>query len=126
VDERAELALESAGGLSAMGRAQRDKGARGEREIVQILRDAGWKDARRSSDGRVQSARGDIVNGPAGVHIECKFVERLNVPAALRQVEEDANPLDLPVLVHRPSRQDWCATLPLDELLALLKLREAA
>jgi hypothetical protein len=105
---------------------ERTKGAAAEREIVHILHDAGWKDARRTSDGREQTARGDIANGPPGVHLEVKRHERLNVPKALRQVESDANPLDIPVLVHRPSRQDWCATLPLDELLALLKLREAA
>jgi len=109
-----------------MSKASRDKGAAAEREIVHILRDNGWKDAQRTHDGRAQRARGDIRNGPPGVHIEVKRHEKLNVPAALRQVEADANPLDLPVLVHRPSRQDWCATLPLDELLALLKLREVA
>lgn len=107
-----------------MSARERAKGARGEREIIQILRDAGWKDARRTSDGRGQATRGDIANGPAGVHFECKFVERLNVPSALRQVEADANPLDLPVLVHRPSRQEWCATIALTDLLDLLRLRE--
>jgi hypothetical protein len=109
-----------------MSATERSKGARGEREIVQILHEAGWKDAERTSNGRHQGRRGDISNGPEGVHFECKFVEKLNVPKALRQVESDANPLDIPVLVHRPSRQDWMATVPLEELLALLKLREAA
>lgn len=107
-----------------MSATERRKGAAAEREVVHILRDAGWRDARRTSDGREQRARGDIANGPQAVHIEVKRQERLNVPKALRQVEADANPLDLPVLVHRPSGQDWCATLPLDELLALLRLRE--
>lgn len=109
-----------------MSATERRKGATGELEIVHILRDNGWPDATRTHDGRVQRARGDIRNGPEGVHLEIKRHERLNVPKALRQVEEDANPLDIPVLVHRPSRQDWCATLPLDDLLALLKLREIA
>jgi hypothetical protein len=108
-----------------VSRAQRDKGARGELEVVQLLRDAGWHDAQRTHDGRAQRTRGDIRNGPQGVHIEVKRQERLNVPAALRQAEADAEPLDLPVLVHRSSRQEWLATLPFDELLALLQLREA-
>lgn len=109
-----------------MSASQRTKGAVAEREIVHILHDQGWKDARRTSDGREQTARGDIANGPAGCHLEIKRHERLNVPAALRQVERDANPLDIPIVVHRPSRQDWCATLPLTELLALLQLRESS
>jgi hypothetical protein len=105
---------------------ERRKGASAELEVVHLLRDAGWKNAERTHDGRAQRTRGDIRNGPQGVHFEVKRHERLNVPRALRQVEEDANPLDLPVLVHRPSRQEWMATVPLDELLALLRLREQA
>jgi hypothetical protein len=109
-----------------MGRASRDKGARAERELVAILRTEGWPDARRTSDGREQSARGDIANGPQGVHIECKFQERISIPACLRQAADDASDLDIPILVHRSSRQPWLATLELSELLPLLRLREAA
>lgn len=109
-----------------MSAGHRMKGKRGELEIVHVLRDAGWSDAERTSNGRAQSARGDVANGPAGVHLEVKRQERLNVPKALRQIEADANPLDIPVLVHRPNGHDWMATLPLDELLPLLRLREAA
>ena len=109
-----------------MSAANRRKGADAEREVIHILRDAGWGDARRTSDGRDQAARGDIANGPQATHLEIKRQEALNVPKALRQVQADANPLDLPVLVHRPSGQKWMATLPFDELLALLQMREAA
>lgn len=109
--------------MSAMSR---NKGARGEREIVDLLRAEGWPNARRTSDGREQQARGDIANGPQGVHIECKFQERISIPACLRQAAADASDLDIPILVHRSSRQPWLATLELEELLPLLRLREAA
>jgi hypothetical protein len=109
-----------------MGAAQRSKGARGEREIVEILKAHGWKDARRTSDGRAQSTRGDVIHGPEGCHIEIKRQERLNVPGALTQAVEDAGPHDIPIVIHRPSRHEWMATLPLDELLPLLALREAS
>jgi Holliday junction resolvase len=104
----------------------RTKGATAEREVVQIIREHGWQQATRTSDGRRQFGRGDVAGGPAGVHIEVKRQEKLNVPAAFRQIESDADVHDVPVLVHRPSRQQWMATLPLDELLALLKLKDAA
>jgi hypothetical protein len=107
-----------------MGAMQRTKGAVAEREIVAILREHGWTHADRTSDGRRQHGRGDITSGPAGVHIEIKRHERLNVPAAVRQAHAEADPLDVPIVVHRPSRCEWMATLPLDELLALLALRE--
>ena len=106
------------------GASSRDKGGRFEREFVQMLRAGGWPRAARTSDGRVQAARGDVADGPEGVHFECKRHERLNVPKAFDQVARDANPLDIPVLVHRPSRHVVMCTLPLTELLPLLRLRE--
>jgi hypothetical protein len=109
-----------------VGRTERNKGARGELEIVGLLRDHGWPRARRTHDGREQSQRGDIAEGPGGVYWEVKRQERLNVPAALAQVERDAPALVVPILVHRPSRQAWMTTLPLTDLLPLLSLREAA
>lgn len=107
-----------------MSRAQRDKGARGEREVIQLLKDHGWPNARRTSDGRAQSSRGDITAGPSCAHIEVKYVERLSVPQAVRQAQADAHPHDIPIVAHRSSRQQWLATLPLEDLLPLLALRE--
>lgn len=107
-----------------MSLAERRKGAAAEREIIALIREAGWPHARRTSDGRTQTGRGDVTGGPAAVHLEIKRHERLNVPGALAQVRFDADPLDIPVLVHRPSRSDWMATLPLSDLLDLLALRE--
>ena len=112
--------------MSLSGAGRRAKGAVAEREVAAIFREYGWKHAERTSNGREQSGRGDIANGPEGCHFEVKRHEKLNVPAAFRQIEADAGAHDLPVLVHRPSRQQWMATVPLDELLALLRLREAA
>lgn len=108
------------------GAASRTKGKRGELEAIQVIKDAGWQAARRTHDGREQAGRGDVMHGPAGCHIEIKRVERLNVPAALDQVARDADPTLVPVLIHRPSRHEWMATVPLDELLALLKFRETS
>jgi hypothetical protein len=105
--------------------ARRTKGADFEREIAIIFRLAGWPLAHRSSDGRVQAARGDIADGPEGFHFECKRHEALNVPKAFDQVSRDASPTDIPVLVHRPSRHEVMATLPLGALLTLIRAREA-
>lgn len=114
-----------------MSARERRKGASGELEVVHIVRSFGWRGARRTSDGRLQVGRGDIAGGPEGCHFEVKRHEKLNVPKAWRQIDEDADPLDIPVLVHRPrcrrSRKpedEWMATLPLVELLALLRWRE--
>lgn len=107
-----------------MSARERAKGARGERQIVALLREHGWPLARRTHDGRDQAGRGDIAYGPEGCHLEVKLQERLNVPKAVTQAIEDAQPTDIPIVVHRPSRAPWMATLPLDELLPLLALKE--
>lgn len=102
----------------------RRKGGVGEREVVSLLKEAGWPKAKRTSDGTHQATRGDIANGPEACHIEVKRRERLNVPEAVRQAQSDANPTDVPIVVHRSSRQPWLATLPLEDLLPLLRGRE--
>jgi hypothetical protein len=107
-----------------MSARQRTKGAAAEREIVQILHREGWGLAERTSRGTAQLGRGDIAYGPAGVHLEVKRQEALSVPKAFDQAKRDAHGLDIPVIVHRPSRHEWMATLPFEELLALLRLRE--
>lgn len=109
-----------------MSLTERRKGAVGEREVIAAIKQAGWPDAERTHDGRAQRGRSDVRRGPEGCAIEIKRQERLNVPAAFDQLKRDSYATDIPVLVHRPSRHEWMATLPLDELLALLALREHA
>ncbi len=109
-----------------MSASQRNKGAVGEREALALVRAAGWPNAQRNYD---QAARGgsDLVNGPQGVSLEVKRrAKRVDVPAAMRQAEEAAGPQDIPVVLHRVDREPWRATLDACELLALLRLREAA
>jgi hypothetical protein len=103
---------------------ERTKGAVAEREVIAILHAGGWPNAQRSHDGRTQFGRSDVVNGPEACAIEIKRHERLNVPKAFDQLKADAGDTLLPILVHRPSRHEWMATAPLDEILTLLALRE--
>jgi len=106
--------------------SQRRKGARGELEVLQLLHAHGWPAAHRNF-GSGSRGGGDIAHGPAGTVLEVKrHGGRLDLPAALRQAHAAAGPLDIPVVAHRRDGQEWQATLPLDELLALLRLRETA
>jgi hypothetical protein len=69
----------------------------------------------------------------ADLHIQCKHVEKLNVWNALDQAITEATEGRLPVLAFKrnwsasslPSRSKWFGALELDELLPLLKQREA-
>lgn len=93
-----------------MGRGQAKKGAAGERELAALLQRNGYPVERGGSEtyGRVP----DLVGLP-GIHIECKRVERLNVPAAMRQSVRDAERFQdgAPAVFHRRNREDWLVTM---------------
>ena len=57
-----------------MGKSQREKGKRGERELAGRLRDHGY-DCRRGQQFCGASGDADVTGLP-GIHIECKRVER--------------------------------------------------
>lgn len=97
----------------------RAKGAAAEREVIAILRAAGWPQARRSSDGRAQIERGDIVRGPAGVHLEVKRRERIHIVEWSHQAESEAHFTDRPAVVWRKSREPWRVSMLLDDWMPL-------
>lgn len=101
----------------------RDKGAAGERELAAKLREHGYE-TRRGQQFRGGSDSPDVV-GVAGLHIECKRVERGALYDWLDQAVRDAGVSGAtPVVMHRRSRRDWVAILRLDDFLNLLKRTE--
>jgi Holliday junction resolvase len=122
---------EGAGEMSGLQRrkplraAPRSKGNRAEREIIDLLHSFGWTSARRNFQSGGQGG-GDIINGPADVHIEVKHHERCSIWAWIAQAESEARPTDVPLVAFRRNRSQWYATVPLDEYLALLRLRETS
>lgn len=107
-----------------MGRASRDKGSRGELEVVEMIRAAGWPFCHRNFDSG-SAGGGDVARGPAGVAVEIKRTEALRLREAWKQAVDDAAPRrEIPVVMHRWNGGEWIAMLPADELLALLAHRE--
>lgn len=112
------------------GRASRRKGKRGELEVVDILRAAGF-DARRTPNSGGLSWPGDV-QGVEGYVFEVKRTERLNLSAALRQAYGGARGGAIPVVAWRRSGRgnaseplleaSWHAVLPLYELARLLSV----
>jgi hypothetical protein len=101
------------------------KGNRAEREIIDMFHRLGWTSARRNFQSGGQGG-GDVIEGPANLHIEVKHRERCAIWEWIAQAAAEARPTDLPLLVFRRNRSQAYACLPLDELLALLQLRERA
>lgn len=102
-----------------IGRASREKGKRGERELAAIIRSYGFVDARRGQQYCGASGDADVTGIP-GVHIECKRVENLRLWDALDQSIWDAREGEIPVVAHRKSRKPWVVILQLDDFLRIL------
>lgn len=103
----------------------RSKGNRAEREIIDMLRAFGWKGARRNFQSGGQGG-GDVIGGPADVHLEVKHRERCAIWEWIGQAEAEARPTDTPCVVFRRNRSPWYVAIPADEYFALLQLREQA
>jgi len=92
----------------------RKKGARGEREVRDVLRSHGIT-ARR--DGRLDD---DLDHGLDGYHLEVKRRERYDLDSWLEQAERDAQDR-VPVVVFRKSNQPWRAVIDFEYLLELIR-----
>ena len=104
-----------------MSKSQRDKGARGERELASALREYGYDTHRgRQYHGGPDSP--DVVGLP-GVHIECKRVERLNLHDAMAQAIADAGNA-VPVVIHRKNHCEWLVTMRLSDWIEIYRAWE--
>lgn len=101
-----------------MGKSSQRKGADGERELSNILKEYGF-DVRR---GQVFNHESDMV-GLEGIHPEVKRVEKLNVSAAMKQAVTEAQIRKdgTPTLFHRRNRETWLVTMRLEDWIELYR-----
>lgn len=99
------------------GKASRNKGCRGERELANLLRDQYGYETRR---GYVFQHESDLVGLP-GIHVECKRKERLSVYEAMEQAIEEADKRQdgLPTVFHRRDRHEWLVIMRLTDWIDL-------
>ena len=107
-----------------MGKASRDKGSRGERELAAIYREHGFEDVERVPNSGGLWLPGDL-SGLEGIHIEAKRQETLALPKWIAQSEADCPEGWVPTVQFRRSRgrvpDRWWCCLPVTDFLALLK-----
>ena len=101
----------------------RAKGARGERELANLLKSYGYKTRRGQ---QFSGLEGEDVVGLPGVHIECKRVERLNIYDAISQASRDSKKNQIPVVFHRKNNCKWLVTMEFDEFMKMENTRSAA
>ena len=95
------------------------KGARGERELSNVLNLHGF-DCRRGQQFCGANGDADVVGLP-GIHIECKRVERLNLSDAMSQSISDAKMGNIPTVMHRKNHEEWLVTMRLSDWIAFYK-----
>lgn len=97
----------------------RNKGAVGERELAEKLREYGYQ-CRRGQQYSGANGDADVIGLP-GVHIECKRVEKLNLYDAMSQSVRDAKDGETPAVFHRKNNKEWLVTLRLDDFMKMYK-----
>lgn len=94
----------------------RAKGAKGERELANKLKEYGYN-CRRGQ--QFSGLEGEDVVGLDYIHIECKRVEKLNIDEALKQSKRDAKDNQIPGVFHRKNGEKWKVTMDLDDWIQL-------
>ena len=97
----------------------RQKGARAERELANLLKKYGYE-TRRGQQYSGANGDADVV-GLDKIHIECKRVERLNIDDAVAQSVRDARGSETPVVMHRKNNQQWLVTMRLVDWIEFYK-----
>jgi hypothetical protein len=101
------------------------KGNRGEREIVDLFHRFGWTQARRNFASGGQGG-GDVIEGPADLHVEVKHRERCASGSGSPRRRAEARPTDTPAVFFRRNRSAWFVAVPAEDYLELLAMRERA
>lgn len=97
----------------------RAKGAAGERELSNKLKEYGFE-TRRGQQFCGANGDADVVGLP-GVHIECKRVEKLDLEKAYTQAVNDAKENEIPIVFHRKNREKWKITMSLEDFMKFYK-----
>lgn len=101
-----------------MGRQSQRKGAAGEQELSQQLRYAGYPVC--WGGNRTYGQVPDL-QGLPGIHIECKWVEHLNIAKAMAQAKKDSARFKdgAPTVFHRRDRGEWLVTMTFPDWIRL-------
>lgn len=107
-----------------MGKASRDKGARGEREFAALCREHGY-DAQRTAQYKGKNGGEPDVIGLPGIHVEVKRVERLNLQDAMSQAIADAKDGTAPIVASKRNNCPWMITMLAEDWFEIYREYEA-
>lgn len=98
----------------------KQKGKAGELEFVNLCKEYGFEDCRRSQQYSGEGHTADVIGLP-DIHIEVKRVERLNIDNAMEQCLKDKADDALGIVAHRKNYKEWLITMTADDWFEIYK-----
>tara|TARA_R110000765_G_scaffold9890_9_gene30616 strand:+ start:684 stop:1007 length:324 start_codon:yes stop_codon:yes gene_type:complete len=102
-----------------MAKLSRDKGKRGEREVVGLLKKHGFE-ARRGQQFKGTKDSPDVIHNMEGVFIEVKLRQAFNLHDTVDQASEEGKG-DQAAVFHRKNGKAWLVTLYAEDFLAMMQ-----
>lgn len=103
-----------------MGKFSKEKGKRGERYVVDKFKEHGYNNAHRTAQFRGNTGQAGDIEGVDYIHCEVKFVERLDLYAAMFQAINDSKTTKkLPTVFHKRSNMDLLVTMRFEDWIEL-------
>ena|ERR1700731_1849851 len=100
----------------------RAKGCRGERELRDVFRAAGYPMARRTQQYSGTEGTSDVTVPELPVfHFEAKRVEASKVMYQWMEQATRDSAGKIPIVCHKQNGRQWLAIMPLDEFIKLIK-----
>ena len=101
-----------------MGKLSREKGKRGERQVVDLLKKHGFE-AHRGQQFKGTKDSPDVIHNMTGFCIEVKLREKFNLYEALEKTEQEAPKGEDAIVFHRKNGKKWLITMDADDFLSL-------
>ncbi len=98
----------------------RQKGKRGEREIVDLLKRFGFS-AQRGQQFRGTSDSPDVVHNMTGFFIEVKHRQALNLYDTIEKSDGEKPAGETSLIFHRKNQKPWLVTIHAEEFMRLMR-----
>lgn len=105
-----------------MGKMSRDKGARGEREIANILKAAGIPAMRSQQHKGAADAADETTYLDDLFYLEVKRTEKLSLYPVMKIAKDEAGEDKTPLILHRKNQEKWLAIMEFDALIGIFHM----
>lgn len=99
----------------------KSKGKRGERYVVNKFKDRGYQ-CNRTAQFKGNTGRADDIEGIDYIHVEVKFVEKLNMENAMKQAIRDSKESDrkaFPTVFSKKNNEELLVTMRFEDWINL-------